>query len=238
MTRILIAIVIAALVGACAAPASGGDKDPVREKLFAAKVAYDKEMAAFRKAAGEWLDRREDAARKAGDKKLVDQIKEERKAFDEGGELPKAAPTAIRQKPTAARKVLEAAYADAVKAYVKAKKDDEAAAVEKELGAFLKGAGAIWTVTFRPGAYAAGYDGGVKATIELRKDGTFTRTRDGKQYPGTVSSTDGKLVLKSDEFVEVWTAAGGTIKVEHWWPANTYPKGKAQSKGTAARAKE
>jgi hypothetical protein len=234
----MIRSVVAILVLASPTLAFADDKDPVKEKLFAAKVAYDKEMAAFRKAAGEWFDKREEAARKAGDKKLVDQIKVERKAFDEGGELPKAAPAAIRQKPAAARKVLEAAYADAVKAYIKAKKDDEAAAIEKELGAFLKGAGAIWTVTFRPGAYVAGYDGGVKATIELRKDGTFTRTRDGKQYTGTISSTDGKLVLKSDEFVEVWTAAGGTIKVEHWWPANTYPKGKAQSKGTAVRAKE
>jgi hypothetical protein len=222
----------------CAGTAWADEKDPVRDKLFAAKVAYDKEMAACRAAVGEWLDKREEAARKAGDKKAVDAVKADRKAFDEAGELPKGAPANIQQKPAQARKALEGAYAEAVKAYTKAKKDDQAAAVEKELDAFLKNAGASWTATFPPGNYAVSYDGDVKATIELRKDGTFTRTRDGKQYPGTVSSADGKLVLKGDDFVEVWTLAGGTMKVEHWWPANTYPKGKSQSKGTATRTKE
>ncbi len=230
------AVVIAGLVAACVALAD--EKDPVKEKLFAAKVTYDKEMREYRKAAEDWFDKREEAARQAGDKKLVDVVKVDRKAFDEDGILPKTAPPALQQKPPAARKALESAYTQAVKEYVKAKKDDQAAAVEKELEAFKKGAGATWTTSFPPGTYTASYDGGVKATIELRKDGTFTRTRDGKSYPGTVSSADGKLVLKNDEFVEVWTLAGGTIKIEHWWPADTYPKGKIQSKGTAARAKE
>jgi hypothetical protein len=133
--------------------------------------------------------------------------------------------------------MLEGAYAQAVKEYVKAKKDDRAEAVEKELEAFLKTTGPTWTVTFPPGTYEVGYDGGVKATIELRKDGTFIRTRDGKSSPGAVNSTDAKLILKSDEFVETWTVVNGRIKVEHWWPANTYPKGKVQSNGTATRSK-
>jgi len=60
-------IVVLLLGVACAA--AGDEKDPVKDKLFAAKVAYDKEMSAFRKAADEWLDTREEAARKAGDKK-------------------------------------------------------------------------------------------------------------------------------------------------------------------------
>src|SRR6266545_1101983 len=124
--------IMALLLGvACAA--ADDEKDPVKEKLFAAKVAYDKEMAAFRKAAGEWFDKREEAARKDGNKKLVDQIKEDRKAFDEDGFLPKAAPAAVQQRPVAARKALESAYSQAVRDYIKAKKDDEAAAVEKEV---------------------------------------------------------------------------------------------------------
>src|SRR6266545_6647356 len=98
-------IVALLLSVACAAADDG--KDPVKEKLFAAKVAYDKEMAAYRAAVGEWLDKREEAARKAGDKKLVDQVKAERKAFDEDGELPKGAPTALKLRPAAARKALE-----------------------------------------------------------------------------------------------------------------------------------
>lgn len=129
------ALTVVVLVCACAARAD--DRDPIKEKLFAAKVAYDKEMSAYRTAVGEWFDKREDAARKAGDKKAVDTVKAERKAFDEGGTLPKTAPASVQQKPAQVRKALETAYAEAVKAYTKEKKDDRAAAVEKEWKALL-----------------------------------------------------------------------------------------------------
>ena len=42
------ALMVALLSWACAACAD--EKDPIKEKLFAAKVAYDKEMAAYRAA--------------------------------------------------------------------------------------------------------------------------------------------------------------------------------------------
>ena len=131
------AVVLTGLLLACCA-ASGDDTDAVKEKLFAAKKAYDKDMGTYRTAVGEWFDKREETARKDGNKKLVDQIKGEREAFDESGMLPKGAPAAISQKAATAKKALEAAYGTAVKEYVKGKKDDEAAAVEKELLDFRK----------------------------------------------------------------------------------------------------
>jgi hypothetical protein len=128
---------------ACACAAVGDEKDPVKEKLFAAKVAYDKEMREFRGQVDDWLDKREAAARKVGNLKAVEQIKAERKAFEEDGEWPKDAPPALVQKQEKAKKALDAAYAEAVKAYTKAKKDDLAAAVEKEWkGGGTAGAGA------------------------------------------------------------------------------------------------
>lgn len=128
-------LLVVALVAACASARE--DKDPIKEKLFTAKVAYDKEMSVFRKTVGEWLDKREDAARKNGDKKALDQVKDDRKAFDEDAVLPKTA-LDLQQKQAAPRKALEAAYAVAIKDYVKAKKDDEAAATEKALLEFRK----------------------------------------------------------------------------------------------------
>jgi hypothetical protein len=122
----------------CACAVLGDEKDPVKEKLFAAKVVYDKEMSQFRTQVGEWFDKREETARKAGDKKTLDLLKGERKAFDDDGELPRTAPAAIQQKPALARKALDAAYGQAVKDYTKAKKDDEAAAVERALLIFRK----------------------------------------------------------------------------------------------------
>ena len=238
MTRSI--VMMACLVGAaCAAAVDEKDKDPVKEKLFAAKVAYDKEMAQFRAQAGDWFDRREEAARKAGDKKLLDQVKEDRKGFDEFGALPKAAPAAIQQKHDRARKALESAYGEAIKAYVKAKKDDEAAAVEKELASFRKDAApGAWAVAFSPGTYAQSYDEGSKSTIDLRKDGTFTRVKNGVESLGQIGFADGKLVLKCEHFVEVWTRAGGDVKIDHWSPPANYPNAKVSAKGTAVRAKD
>lgn len=125
-----IAIVAVLLGVACAA--AEDDKDPVRDKLFAAKVAHDKETAAFRKSVTGWMDKREDVARKAGDKKAIDQIKADRTSFDEDGVLPKTVPLELKQKHERMNKALETAYAEAVKAYTKARNDERATAVDQE----------------------------------------------------------------------------------------------------------
>ena len=143
MIRHLVAIVfLAAAVGLVHAD----DQDPIKTKLLAAKMTYDNELEQYHKQAVDWFDKREATARKDGDKKLLDQVKAERKAFDEDDLLPKSAPPALKQKPAQARKAMDAAYAEAVKAYTKAKKDDEAASVEAAMG---------WTspTFFRLGAY-------------------------------------------------------------------------------------
>lgn len=128
-------IVIALLLGTtCAAFAE--DKDPIKEKLFTAKVAYDKEMRQVRKQIDDWFDKREEAARKVGDKQVLAQLKEERKVYEENGELPKSLPTVLQQKQFQAKRKLDAAYAEAAKEYIKAKRDDLASAVEKERSKF------------------------------------------------------------------------------------------------------
>lgn len=128
---------VVAYVTSCAA-LQADDQDPVRETLFVAKVVYDAEIKRYRMQVESWIDKREDSARQSGNKKLVDQIKDERKVFDESGEVPRGLPVSIQQKPALARKTLEGAYTQAIRAYVKTKKDDEAAAIEKELNEFRK----------------------------------------------------------------------------------------------------
>ena len=112
------------------------DKDPIREKLAAAQKAYEGDLQQFHKGVDEWFGKREGAARAAGDKKQVDQIKGERKSFEEGGELPKGAPAALVQKPAVAKKVMEGAFAEAHRAYARSNRDDEAALVEEQWHAF------------------------------------------------------------------------------------------------------
>ena len=114
------------------------DDDPIRTKLVAAKVAYEATHSDYRLTAQAWFDARDDAARKAGNKKLVDLIKSERKAFEEKGDLPKGGPKNLHEMLNPARAALEAAYRVAVAGYTKARMDKEAEATEKELKEFLK----------------------------------------------------------------------------------------------------
>ncbi len=122
-------LVLLALAGSAA---RADDADAVKERLFQAKKGYDAEAQKFRQAVGDLLDKREEAARKAGSKKQLDQVKAERTAFEKEGELPTAVPAPTKQQLGAARAKLEKAYATAVKDYVKLKEDAAAAAVEKE----------------------------------------------------------------------------------------------------------
>jgi hypothetical protein len=114
-------------------PNLGAAADPVREKLDKAKAAYAEEMSAYREKAQAWFESREDVARKAGNKKLVDQIKEESATFERTDDLPAKAPRDLKQRATNAQARVVRVYQEAVKDFVRAKQDKEAEATEKEL---------------------------------------------------------------------------------------------------------
>jgi hypothetical protein len=117
---------------------TGADEDPVRAKLEKAKSTYGRDLENFQKAVGDYLDKGEAAARKDGNKKLVDNIKADRKQFEEKGQLPKSTPAAIRHKAAAALAKMEAAFELAIKEYTKTKMDDEATKVTKEFEAYKR----------------------------------------------------------------------------------------------------
>jgi F0F1-type ATP synthase membrane subunit b/b' len=130
--HLLLALLTGVLAtGLC--PVQADDAEMVKEKLFQAKKEYDAEVQKFKKAISETFDRREDDARKKGDKKQVDQIKGERDAFEKTGELPQMVPSSIREPARTARAKLVKDYAASIKEYVRLKMDEAAAATEKEL---------------------------------------------------------------------------------------------------------
>jgi hypothetical protein len=133
MPRTLLALSIVMLM---TLSARGREDDPVRVKLDKAKAAYATELEKFEKDIGAYFDKREESARKSGDKKSLDLVKVERTAFEERSELPASAPRAAKLRLATARTAMEKAYATAVKEYTMAKKDDAAAGIEKELTAF------------------------------------------------------------------------------------------------------
>jgi hypothetical protein len=115
------------------------DDDP-KENIFKAKAAYTAEIAKLRSEVNAGFDKKEEKARNKGDKKLVDEIKFHRAAFDEAEEWPADMPAELRTRLTKARTQVEAVYVTAIKECTKAKKDDEAAAMEKDLSEFRKAA--------------------------------------------------------------------------------------------------
>ena len=112
------------------------DEDSVEKRLSAAKAAYEAKMDKLRKAVGEAFDAREQAARKEGNKTLLDQIKVDRKAFDEEEVLPSPLPRPLQAGLAAARAGMEAAYKQAVKQHVQARNDELADGAAKALTAF------------------------------------------------------------------------------------------------------
>jgi hypothetical protein len=134
---------------------SGGmataDDDPTRKALDGAKAAYDSALESYRSQASDWFDRREQAARQGGKKGLVDQIREERQAFEDSDELPNDAPPSLKRGRSTARANLEAAYDKAVKEYTRTSKDTEANAVEKELEQFRQNVPIETTDHLQPG---------------------------------------------------------------------------------------
>jgi hypothetical protein len=108
-------------------------QDTIKEKLDLAKEAYTAEIDKYRATVKEWFDKREAEARKEGNKKLLDQIKAEREAFNEKSALPAQAPAALKTQPKTALAKVEKAYETAIAEAIKVKKDDLATLLEKEL---------------------------------------------------------------------------------------------------------
>src|SRR5262245_9487210 len=95
MPRFVLTSVAAAVVSFASL---GGGEDPILDKLDAAGSAYSEKVDKLRADLVKSLEKREAAAVKAGDKKGLDRIKAERKAFESVGTLPSVVPTVEYQK--------------------------------------------------------------------------------------------------------------------------------------------
>lgn len=201
-----LSILILAMLSVCGI-AFATDEDPIKKKLDAAKRAYESELESFGKSVIEWLDKREELARKDGNKKQVDLIKSERAAFQNEGELPKDLPITVRRKATIAKATIEAAYAAAVKEYTKARQDDEASDVEKELADFKAGR----TTSTSTGSASTSSGNSESSTLAannvinpkewvLPRKGAIVVTKDGHLQ---LRQADSELVTKKTDYKEV-----------------------------------
>ena len=113
---------------------SADSPDPIKKHVGVAKKLYAAEVESAHKSVVDALDKREADARKTGNKKTVDQVKDERAAFEAkslSDRLNLYSPE-HRHKIASAWKTLAAEYESAIKEFTKAAKDADADAVEKE----------------------------------------------------------------------------------------------------------
>jgi len=127
------------VIGAIGAASSCAADDAITSTLEAAKFTYAEETDKIRAAVLDFFDKREDTARKAGNKKLVDEIKADRNKFEQSKDIPNSLPAVLKNRITKARGALESAYKRAIKEYTAAKQDEEATATEKELESLMSG---------------------------------------------------------------------------------------------------
>jgi hypothetical protein len=132
-----ITLCVALLSAAVLTPALRSADDSIGAKLERARAAYRREIAKNFADVAASFDRREETARKYGNKKLLDEIKAERQAFDLQGKLPPSVSAALKTRIAGTCSTMHAAYQTAIREYIRAKQDEAAAAVEKELQYFL-----------------------------------------------------------------------------------------------------
>jgi hypothetical protein len=119
--------------------AKAAPNDTIKVKLDKAKAAYEAEAKKQRDALVESFQKKEESAARAGDKKLRDQVRNERERFEAKNALPEVIPSGeYRWRMRQANMTLEAAYKSALKDYLIAKKDYDAEAIDKELAEFKK----------------------------------------------------------------------------------------------------
>jgi hypothetical protein len=165
--------------------ARAADEDPIKTKLDNAKKEYDAKLVKFKEASNAWLDKKEEAARKSGDKVVVDQIKAARQIYEDSGNLPVVPPADVRKILTGAQTAYDAAMVTAIKEYTKAKKDDEAKEITKKLKDFRdaldpripikKALLGTWTVVMP----------GYKGEWTFKDDGSVESSGTNGSHPGT-----------------------------------------------------
>lgn len=134
MKRFLPVTFAALLAFVVSSPGRGAD-DLIAKKLEAGKEKFEKEMEKVRGDVKKLFDDQESLARKAkkDNAKLLDEVNDARKAFEEYGILGEKVPNALRKRTEKACSDVEKAYKDAADSYTRSKKDDEKKAVLNEL---------------------------------------------------------------------------------------------------------
>ena len=106
--------------------------DSIQKKITKGEETHRLELARAQAEVIKWLDQRDTAARKKGDKATVNLVKLQREKLETEGTIPKPLPVNISRKVDTARDLLDASYASLMKDALVAKLDDLADAIEEK----------------------------------------------------------------------------------------------------------
>jgi hypothetical protein len=197
---------VLAAAAAAVARGDGGDPDPIRDRLERARAAYRDEVGKARRAALAYLDRLEAQARRAGSKEAIDRLAVERELTEGAVRFPDALPAADRRRLDAARLATEAAYAQSVKDYTRARQDVAATRAEAELEVFRVSAphgGRVKVVNRHSGKIVAVADG---STADGSPTIQFDYTAGKDQHWRLVPVAEGRFLLRNDQSGTLLTA--------------------------------
>jgi serine/threonine protein kinase len=214
------------------APPAPPEADPTKARLDRAWAEYNAGMAKWHREVLAVFDQRLEIARKSGKPDAVDRARTQRDEFDQTGACTRLVPSKYWAPYQALRRALEKAHRDGVAEYTKAKKDQEAATLERKLTE-LQGEDS-YPVAERH----ARYRDGSKATVVLNADKTFTHVQDSHEVRGTYepkAKVKDVVVFRCGEFVEEWQTLPSKYVILRWAPPGFYLRARPRLVGEAPK---
>jgi hypothetical protein len=87
------------------------------------------------------------------------------------------------------------------------------------------------------GRWIVRFENGVVQTCTVQPNGAAHVVEPARNAAGRASVNGGSAVIVSkDDRIERWTKVGGVMRVEHWFPASSYPAG-VPARGVASFAR-
>jgi hypothetical protein len=161
-------------------PTQGDDAANAERQWAAAKQRYSESLDKARQSVIEQLNGSDTRARAAGDLAKVKKIKSERDAFEDRGELPSGFDKATyNRRLQTAQDELKKAHKEYLAYLLKARRDDEAEELEKELQNLLSSSNTTGAPDHRTRWFSTSY----KTIFYWVKDKTWAEVDEGKTEP-------------------------------------------------------
>ncbi len=169
--------------------------DPIARQLEVARNKYKKEIEQFDVSVKRLLEKKEEAARKAGNKAAIETLKAELDRFDKDRVVPMWAPMTFAKKLSIIRGELEEAHRTAIKEYTRKRADDSAKKVEVELKEFQNES----TKRMLIGTWKLRVADGYTTNLIFRADGTGDQTTSGAKFDWKIDVDAGVIIAGPDK---------------------------------------